>query len=88
MKLKKWYYLQFSVWFICYSLQVFYSSVSLSTHSKVNETITNDQLYLVFGAFTIVYLMVYTGMSILLIFKFSSYTRGMIDFHKFINSYR
>lgn len=89
MKLKRWYLLQYVVWFICFFLQVYYSAQSLSLHSEDNSTdIQSDKLYMVFGAITFIFFMIYTGLSILFIFKLSSYNRGMIDFHKFINSYR
>jgi len=29
-KLKKWYYVQYIVWFICFALQIYYSAKSLT----------------------------------------------------------
>lgn len=43
---------------------------------------------MVFGATTILILLSFSAMTLILLLKLVSFNRGMIEFHKFINSYR
>lgn len=84
-KLKKWCYLMYAVWIICFILQVVYSSKSLGAILPEGD---NNNVYLVFGATIIIILLFFSALSLMLLLKLVGFNRGMIEFHKFINSYR
>lgn len=101
-KIMKWFYLELLIWIACYVAQVFYSARYLYILLEYQEykdpkrqTPTEEQkdedwnaFMTIFGALVIMLFLVFAGLTTLFLFKLSSYNQGMIEFHKFINSYR
>lgn len=102
IKLMRWYYAELVIWLACYAAQTFYSCRYLIIMLKHQEAPPAGQspytaeeededwtaFMTIFGALVFLLFLVFTGLSALFLFKLSSYNQGMIDFHKFINSYR
>lgn len=98
MKIMKWYYAEVFVWLACYAAQTFYAcrylwimlkhQVTTRPLTEAEKTEDWNGFMTIFGALVILLFLVFAGLSALFLFKLSSYNQGMIDFHKFINSYR
>jgi len=101
MKVMKWYYAEVVIWLACYAAQTFYACRYLwimlryQVQSPDSDPLTEEErtedwngFMTIFGALVILLFLVFAGLSALFLFKLSSYNQGMIDFHKFINSYR
>lgn len=94
-KLMKWYYAEMGIWTAFFAAQVFYSwrYLDILTKSLPSEDadFSDDQKHaaiIIFIAISVFLFLVFIGVSALFLFRLSSYSEGMIDFHKFINSYR
>ena len=101
MKLMRWFYAELVVWLACYAAQTFYSCRYLyimldnqvppagkAALTEMEKQEDWNAFMTIFGALVILIFLVFAGLSALFLFKLSSYNQGMIDFHKFINSYR
>ena len=97
-KVMKWFYLELAVYFAFYAGQVFYSYQymhDLEDHQAVAKELSTEQRkedwstsLTFFSGLVVIILLVFMILCALLLYKLRKYNNGMIEFHKFINTYR
>lgn len=95
-KLMKWYYAEMGIWTAFFAAQVYCSGwylwrILTTSQPSEDADFSDDQKHaaiIIFIAISVFLFLVFIGVSALFLFRLSSYSDGMIDFHKFINSYR